>query len=220
MRLIVLSLCLFIISGCATALPKIQSYNLPENYKTDLYTALDKVNSLPLKNKYTVKIMTNQTFSRMEDYKLAYINGTTIYIDDFFFKCLYYDQAIHPTLKRPPNINNYICLIAHEIAHQESGLGATPLETHLAVDHIAIDYCKQFNLSKRDYWLFLGALDYTVQSRTKTSMGYVLEGLNVLSVVGTGIKFPYSEFDAFQRANVIFWESEKESPRKKHWWEY
>lgn len=220
MRLIVLFMCLFIISGCATALPKIQSYQLPDSYKTEINETLAKVNSLPLQNKYTVEIITGQTISRQEDYKLAYIKNTTIYIDDFFFKYIYYDQSIHPRLKRPPNINNYICLIAHEIAHQESGLGNTPLETHLQVDHIAIDYCKQLGLSKKDYFLFLWLLDSTIQARTKSSVGYVLEGLNMLSVVGTGISFPYSEFDAFKRAIIIFQESEKESKRKKHWWEY
>lgn len=201
---------IFLISGCAT-IGGIQSTNLPENYHTNIYTALDKMNSLYpnfIKNKYEIKILPITTF-RNKNIKLfpPYIDKTTIYLDEGYLKYMYYQQKRYKGKLNLLNI--YICLFAHEIAHTESGLGFSPLQTHLQVDRIAIYYCDFFGITKKGYASFLLMISSYADARSKTTTGCILEFLNysqaIVSsgVIGTGAILPHIEQDAHQRWLIL-----------------
>lgn len=194
-------------SGCATV-KGIQSTNLPENYQTDIYIALDKINSLyptTIKNKYEIKILPTTVF-RNKNIPLfpPYIIGTVIYIDEGYLKFFHYYQKRCPKGKWV-SLNNYICLFAHEVAHTESGLGSSPLATHIQVDRIAINYCQNFGITKKDYALFLFMVSNYADARSKTTTGCILDFFNFSqaiissSMIGVGFVAPHTESDASQR---------------------
>lgn len=194
-----------LLSGCSS-LPKILSYNLPQDYKSEFSRALADLNNIGLKNKYSVQFLNDQDFVKKKDFKLAYIEGATIYIDEFYFKYLHwwYDIAKRRGAKWTIR-QEYICLLAHEIAHTETGLTSSPIETHLAVDRQAIEYCSKLGVTRCDYALALFLLNNCVAERTRTLGSYLIEGTGLTLGMVVGVGWTYYENDLYQRW-AVFWQ--------------
>lgn len=198
-KIFLLIIVVMLISGCSS-LPKILSYNLPQDYKLEFNRALEDLNNIGLKHKYSAQFLNDQDFIKKKDFKLAYIDGTTICIDEFYFKYLHWWYSIAKKRGAKWTIRQeYISLLAHEIAHTETGLLSQPLETHLAVDRQAIEYCTKLGVTRCDYALALFLLKNCVAERTRTLGSYLIEatGLTLGLVVGVG--WTYYENDLDQR---------------------
>lgn len=194
-----------LLSGCSS-LPKILSYNLPQDYKLEFNRALEELNNIGLQHKYSVQFLNDQDFIKKKEFKLAYIDGTTIYIDEFYFKYLHWWYSIAKKRKAKWTIRQeYLCLLAHEIAHTETGLSDTPIETHLTVDRKAIEYCGYFRISHCDYAVALFILKNCVDERKRTLSSYIFEGTGLLLGVTTGVGWTYYENDLYQRWTE-FWQ--------------
>lgn len=194
-----------LISGCSS-LPKILSYNLPWDYKLEFNRALEDLNNIGLKHKYSVQILNDQDFKKKKKFKLAYIKDNIIYIDEFYFRYLnwWYDIAKRRGAKWTLR-QEYLCLLAHEIAHTETGLSDAPLATHLEVDKKAIEYCGYFGITHCNYALALFILKDCVAARIRTFSSYAFEWTGLLLGATAGVGWVYYENDLDQRW-AVFWQ--------------
>ena len=136
---------LFLIgSGCSVMNFSANYYSPPPLYQQEIHGLWTKLTSeLPLKNKYTYRIVTEQQAKGLKG--IPAISGNTMILPENFVKYIYqnyYDDRMKVLT----------CVIVHELCHREFGGLSAPPEEHFKVDVQAIELLGGDRLATANYY--------------------------------------------------------------------